>query len=88
MVPPVLRYASLTILAFAFTPAAASGQSLKEVLNSLFVFGEGEQPLTLAGSPGVHGMHFQAFPDAGLVDDQPPQFRFQCIGQGIGKRGE
>lgn len=31
---------------------------MREVLNGLFVFGGGEQPLTLAGAPGAHGMHF------------------------------
>lgn len=44
-------------------PAAAGGQSMQEVLNELFVFGGGDDPLFLVGTAGqeateVHGAHF------------------------------
>ncbi len=58
MLPRTVRLVSAFLLFFLLFPAEASPQSVPEALNNLFVFGSGEQPLTLAGSPGVHGMHF------------------------------
>lgn len=58
---PLVCIATLVVLVWAPTPA--SGQSMRDVLNRLFVFSGGEDPLFLGGSAGVpntqvHGDHF------------------------------
>ncbi len=58
MTPRIVPLLCLTFSLSAFAPESAHAQTMREVLNGLFVFGGGEQPLTLAGSPGAHGMHF------------------------------
>ncbi len=58
MAPRVVLVLCLICAVPTFNPNSAQAQSMREVLNGLFVFGGGEQPLTLAGSPGAHGMHF------------------------------
>jgi hypothetical protein len=60
----IVRSAALVAVAvFAGVPAGARAQSMQSVLNQLFVFGSGQDPLFLAGSAGypdtqVHGNHF------------------------------
>jgi len=57
-------------------PPAAHGQSMEELFDQLFVFGEGNEPLHLTGSAGVpatqlHGSHFipdQSASNASLLD--------------------
>src|SRR5688500_20404133 len=64
--PAVLRsIAFATTLLFALTPSAHS-QNLRQRISDLFIFGEGQQPLFLAGSGDpnnpaalqAHGDHF------------------------------
>lgn len=55
--------AAVTITIFCAAPSTASAQEMREALDRLFVFGEGEEALFLGGSAGVpatevHGDHF------------------------------
>ncbi len=55
--------ACLILVLPLFSPTAARAQSMQEVLNGLFVFGGGDDPLFLVGTAGqeataVHGNHF------------------------------
>lgn len=64
MLRHALRSACFVLVSSLLLPAASHGQSMQDVLNELFVFGGGEDPLFLAGSAGsagtaaLHGEHF------------------------------
>ena len=58
MLPRVLPLVCMICALSYLAPRPAGGQTMQQVLNELFVFGGGDQPLSLAGSPGAHGMHF------------------------------
>jgi hypothetical protein len=54
---------AIALVALIMTPNGAWAQSMRDVLNDLFVFSSGENPLFLGGSAGVpgtevHGDHF------------------------------
>ncbi len=58
-----LRLACVILVSAFLVPSALHSQSMRDVLNSLFVFGEGDDPLFLEGSTGqeatqIHGSHF------------------------------
>jgi hypothetical protein len=58
-----LAPACLILVLPLLSPAPAQAQTMQQILNGLFVFGEGEDPLFLAGTAGqeatvVHGDHF------------------------------
>ena len=72
-IEPMLRRARSAAIALAFLPALSTplaGQSLRDVLDQLFMFGSGGEQLFLAGSAGVettqvHGQHFIPAQSAG-----------------------
>lgn len=64
MLKHAFRSACLVLVSSLLLPAVSHGQSMQDVLNELFIFGGGEDPLFLAGSAGssgtaaLHGDHF------------------------------
>lgn len=63
MLPRLVRICALVVLMPIALPVTGGAQTMRETLDRLFVFGEGEDPLFLAGSAGqpateVHGDHF------------------------------
>jgi hypothetical protein len=76
----------LVLAVWLLWPCPARGQSLRETLNQLFVFGGGENPLFLVGSAdvpatAVHGEHF--IPDAEEANATVLDFFNQAIAANI-----